>query len=227
MLINTKEKHIHRHWEETCAHIFWLSPFDRTLDVFLCSFFSSFFSLMRLWLISCLTECTSAATMMITTTTFFWADDDDVREGAVKREGDRRRMRLWLFDRARCSSVSYGRVVIVVKTLLLCVNRPWFLSFLCFPSCHSLYLSNKREFIELNESSTTVVSQSVFHSDALEKEKKKESSYLGEHSWQQEMHLCDTHIASRVLYFEIYYFKKNSFWLLKRMNEKKFGWYMK
>jgi hypothetical protein len=100
--------------------------------------------------------------------------DDDVREGAVKKkEEDRRRMRLWLFDRARCSSVSYGRVVIVVKALLLCVNRPWFLSFLCFPSCHSLYLSNKREFIELNESSTSVVSQTVFRSNALEKKREK------------------------------------------------------
>jgi hypothetical protein len=74
-----------------------------------------------------------------------------------KKEEDRRRMRLWLFDRARCGSVSYGRIVIVVKVLLLCVNRPWFLSFLCFPSCHSLYLSNRREFIELNESRTSVV----------------------------------------------------------------------
>jgi hypothetical protein len=85
--------------------------------------------------------------------------DDNIREGAVKKKKKktRRRMRLWLFDRARCSSVSYGRIVIVIKALLLCVNRPWFLSFLYFPSCHSLYLSNSREFIELNESSTLVV----------------------------------------------------------------------
>jgi hypothetical protein len=147
-------KHVHT--------FFWLSLFDRTLDVVFCaSFFSLlFFSLMRLWLISCFTECTSAATTMTTTTTtnefldWWWRYK---RKSSKKGEEDRRRMRLWLFDRARCSSVSYGRVVIVVKALLLCVNRPWFLSFLCFLFCHSLYLSNRREFIELNESSTSVV----------------------------------------------------------------------
>jgi len=158
---------------ETCAHIVWLSPFDRTLDVF----FSSFFLLSDTTMVDFLP---------------YWMhlsqndDDNDnnkllewwwryKRRSSKKEEEDRRRMRLWLFDRARCSSVSYGRVVIVVvvKALLLCVNRPWFLSFLCFPSCHSLYLSNRREFIELNESSTSVVFQSVFHSNVLENRNEK------------------------------------------------------
>ena len=66
--------------------------------------------------------------------------------------------------------------------VIVCVNRPWFLLFfflllfllissplLSPSSCHSLYLSNRQEFIELNESSHTRISLDSIP-NALDKE---------------------------------------------------------
>lgn len=108
----------------------------------------------------------------------------------------RRRMRLGLFNQARCSSVSYGRIVIVVKALLLCVNRPWFLSFLCFSSCHflSLSLSRRWEFIELNEWSSSV----VIRIDSSQNEGRKH--YLSNSdilSWHTEIYFKDISLARK------------------------------